>query len=40
MILHKVNMTNAYSDEEKLIDASGTTNVQQQIGLEYRDVEH
>ena len=37
VILHKVNMTNAYSDEEKLIDASGTTNVQQQIGLEYRD---
>ena len=35
--LHRVNMTNAYSDEEKLIDANDSTKVQQQIGLEYRD---
>ena len=30
-------MTNAYSDEEKLVDATGNANIQQQIGLEYRD---
>ena len=36
-IIHRVNMTNAYSDEEKLVDATESENVQQQIGLEYRD---
>tara|TARA_B100000925_G_scaffold255300_1_gene208580 strand:- start:963 stop:1820 length:858 start_codon:yes stop_codon:yes gene_type:complete len=36
-IIHRVNMTNAYSDEEKLVDATESKNVQQQIGLEYRD---
>ena len=35
--IYKFNMTNAYSDEEKLVDATGNANIQQQIGLEYRD---
>ena len=35
--LHKVNMTNAYSDEAKLIDAESQEVKQQQLGLEYRD---
>ena len=38
--LYRVNMTNAYSDEEKLIDANDSSKVQQQIGLEYRDTGH
>lgn len=37
MTIHRYNMTNAYSDEEKLIDTTGDSNIQQQIGLEYRD---
>lgn len=36
-IIHRVNMTNAYSDEEKLVDASENKTIQQQRGLEYRD---
>ena len=36
-IIHRVNMTNAYSDEEKLVDASENKVIQQQRGLEYRD---
>lgn len=35
--LHKVNMTNSYSDEPKLIDAESREVKQQQLGLEYRD---
>ena len=36
-ITYKVNMTNAFSDEEKLIDASGNEKIMQQMGQEYRD---
>ena len=35
--LHKVNMTNAFSDEAKLIDATGNVTLTQQKGQEYRD---
>ena len=37
VIYHRVNMTNAFSDEDKLIDASGNKTIQQQRGQEYRD---
>lgn len=36
---YRVSMTNAYSDEPKLID-SGNKKIIQQIGMEYRDANH
>tara|TARA_X000000368_G_C23050592_1_gene721227 strand:+ start:1958 stop:3613 length:1656 start_codon:yes stop_codon:yes gene_type:complete len=36
-VLYKTNMTNSFSDEAKLIDASGNTEVTQPRGVEYRD---
>jgi len=39
-ITYKVNMTNAFSDEEKLIDASEGKSITQQKGQEYRDTGH
>ena len=36
-VIHKVNMTNSFSDEDKLIDASNNKKIQQQVGQEYRD---
>lgn len=36
-VMHKVNMTNAFSDEAKLIDASDNKTLTQQKGQEYRD---
>ncbi len=35
-VMHKVNMTNAFSDESKLIDATATKALTQQKGQEYR----
>lgn len=37
VIYHKVNMTNSFSDEDKLVDASDNKTIQQQRGQEYRD---
>ena len=37
VIHHRVNMTNSFSDESKLIDASDNKTIQQQRGQEYRD---
>ena len=37
VIYHRVNMTNSFSDEDKLIDASSNKTIQQQRGQEYRD---
>ena len=37
VIYHKVNMTNSFSDEAKLVDASDNKTIQQQRGQEYRD---
>ena len=34
---YRVNMTNAFSDEAKLVDASGGKSITQQKGQEYRD---
>ncbi len=39
-ILYKVNMTNAFSDESKLVDASEGKSITQQKGQEYRDTGH
>ena len=36
-VVYKTNMTNSFSDEAKLIDASGNTEVTQPRGVEYRD---
>ena len=36
-VVNKVNMTNAFSDEAKLIDATGDKNINQTKGQEYRD---
>lgn len=36
-VMHKVNMTNAFSDEAKLVDATGNKAITQQKGQEYRD---
>jgi len=36
-VMHKVNMTNAFSDEAKLVDASDNKSITQQKGQEYRD---
>ena len=35
--MHKVNMTNAFSDEAKLVDATSNKTITQQKGQEYRD---
>ena len=37
VIVHKVNMTNSFSDESKLVDASDNKTITQQRGQEYRD---
>ena len=39
-ILYKVSMTNAFSDESKLVDASEGKSITQQKGQEYRDTGH
>tara|TARA_B110000444_G_scaffold243767_1_gene262567 strand:- start:2018 stop:3511 length:1494 start_codon:yes stop_codon:yes gene_type:complete len=36
-VVNKINMTNCYSDEAKLIDATGDKNIQQTKGQEFRD---
>ena len=37
---YKVSMTNAFSDEQKLVDASDNKSITQQKGQEYRDSSH
>ena len=38
--MYKVNMTNSFSDEAKLVDASEGKQITQQKGQEYRDTGH
>jgi hypothetical protein len=38
--VYKVNMTNSFSDEAKLVDASAGKSITQQKGQEYRDTGH
>ena len=40
MIMYKVNMTNSFSDEAKLVDATEGKSITQQKGQEYRDTGH
>ena len=40
LTMYKVNMTNSFSDEAKLVDATGDKQITQQKGQEYRDSAH